>query len=176
MLSQQRSRTSCSRLFSSLAGSATASSSRARPAASMVCSTVWICARKLGVPPTPSNACTRSSSAASRPSACCPVPRPPRCCSGRSSPWVRSPCAGSTAGKPSSTHPPTLTSLPEPTHHALRNTRRTISTNFATRPRGGWIHVSSATPSCCAKASKGVWKARHLRGVVLKAQSKASRS
>jgi transposase-like protein len=31
-----------------------------------------------------SNDCTRSSSAGSRPSACCPAPRPPRCCFGHS--------------------------------------------------------------------------------------------
>src|SRR3954453_21445658 len=64
-----------------------------------------------------SSACTRSSSGASRPSACCPVPRPPPCCSGRSSPPVRSPCAGSMAGRPCSAHPPTLTSPPDPPHH-----------------------------------------------------------
>ena len=70
-------------------------------------------------PQTPSNVCTRSSNAASRPSACCPAPRPPPCCSGRCSPRVRSPCAGSTAGRPSNPHPPTLTSPPDRTHHAL---------------------------------------------------------
>jgi transposase-like protein len=38
--------------------------------------------------------CTRSPSAGSRPSACCPAPRPPPCCSGHSSPRVRSPAPG----------------------------------------------------------------------------------
>ena len=33
--------------------------------------------------PTPSSVCMRNSSGASRPNACCPVPRPPACCSGR---------------------------------------------------------------------------------------------
>ena len=42
-----------------------------------------------------------------------PVPRPPPCCSGRFSPRVRSPCAGSTAGQPSTVHPSTLTSPPD---------------------------------------------------------------
>ena len=70
-------------------------------------------------PRTPSSVCTRSSSAGSRPSACCPAPRPPPCCSGRCSPRVRSPCAGSTAGPPWSARPPILTSPPDPPHHAL---------------------------------------------------------
>lgn len=65
-----------------------------------------------------SSARTRNPGAGSRPSACCPVPRTPRCCSGRSSPRVRSPCAASTAGRPSSAHLPTLTSPPDPPHHA----------------------------------------------------------
>ena len=34
-------------------------------------------------PRTPSSACTRNSNGGSRPSACCPAPRPPRCCSAR---------------------------------------------------------------------------------------------
>jgi hypothetical protein len=63
------------------------------------------------------------------------VPGPPPCCSGRSSPRVRSPCAGSTAGWASTVHRPTLTSPPDPPHHAPRDPRRPISTNFATRPR-----------------------------------------
>ena len=46
---------------------------------------------------------------------------------------VRSPCAGSTAGRPSSAHPPTLTSPPEPDHHAF-GPAPPISTTFATRP------------------------------------------
>jgi hypothetical protein len=66
----------------------------------------------------PLSACTRSSSDASRPSACCPVPRPRPCCSGRSWRPVRSLCAGSTAGRPSTVHPPTLTLQPDPDHHA----------------------------------------------------------
>ena len=69
-------------------------------------------------PRTPSSTCTRSSSAGSRPNACCPAPRPPPCCSGRCSPPVRSPCAGSTAGPPWSARPPILTSPPDPPHHA----------------------------------------------------------
>jgi hypothetical protein len=76
-------------------------------------------------------ACTRSSNDGS----CCPAPRPPPCCSGRSSPRVRSPCAGSPAGRPSTAPSPTLTSPPDPDHHATRFPRRPISTNFATRPR-----------------------------------------
>ena len=75
-------------------------------------------------PQMPSSACTRSSNAGSRPNACCPVPRPPPCCSGRSSPRVRSPCDGSMAGPPSSAHPPILTSPPDPPHHAPRDPRR----------------------------------------------------
>ena len=68
-----------------------------------------------------------------RPSACCPVPRPPPCCSGRSWRRVRLPCAASMAGRPSSAHPPTLTSPPDPPHHAPSEPRPPISTNFATR-------------------------------------------
>ena len=67
--------------------------------------------RSLG-PRTPSNVCTRSSSAGSKPSACCPAPRPPPCSSGRSWPRVRSPCPGSMAGPPSTAYPPILTSPP----------------------------------------------------------------
>jgi hypothetical protein len=51
-----------------------------------------------------------------------PVPaalrRDRRCC-GHSSSRIRSPSAGSTAGGPSSAHPPTVTPPPEPVHHAL---------------------------------------------------------
>ena len=75
-------------------------------------------------PRMPSNACTRSSNDGSRPSACCPAPRPPPCCSGPSSRPVRSPCAGSTVGRPSTAHPATLTSPPEPDHHAVPDLRR----------------------------------------------------
>jgi len=46
------------------------------------------------------------------------------CCSGRSWPRVRSPCAGSMAGPPSTAHPPILTSPPEPDHHAVPDPRR----------------------------------------------------
>ena len=81
-------------------------------ACSPSCATRPSSGARLG-PRTPSNVCTRSSSAGSRPSACCPVPRPPPCSSGRSSPRVRSPCAGSMAGQPSTVHPSTLTSPPD---------------------------------------------------------------
>ena len=70
-------------------------------------------------PRTPSSACMRSSSGGSRRSACCPVPRPPPCCSGRCWRPVRSPCAGSTAGRPSSARPPILTSPPDADHHVF---------------------------------------------------------
>jgi len=50
-------------------------------------------------PPMRSNGSMRSSSAASRPRRFCLPPRPPRCCSGRCSPQVRSPCAKSTDGR-----------------------------------------------------------------------------
>ena len=50
--------------------------------------------------PTPSSGCTRSSSDASRPNACCPAPTPLACCSGHYWPAGRSPYAKLTAGKP----------------------------------------------------------------------------
>ena len=58
-------------------------------------------------------------SAGSRPSASYPAPTRRPCCSGRCSRQVRSPCGGSTVGRPWSAHPPTLTSSPDPTHHAI---------------------------------------------------------
>jgi transposase-like protein len=100
-------------------------------------------------PQMPSSACTRSSSAGSRPSACCPAPRPPPCCSGRSWRRVRSPCAGSMAGPPSTAHPPTLTSPPEPDHHAVPDPRRA---NFH-QPRDTAVNglVDHCPPAClCA--------------------------
>src|SRR5271165_1883413 len=51
-------------------------------------------------PPTPSSGCTRSSSDASRPNACCPAPTPLACCSGRYWPAAISPYAKLTAGRP----------------------------------------------------------------------------
>jgi hypothetical protein len=60
-------------------------------------------------------------------------PRPPPCCSGRSWPRVRSPCAGLTAGRPSIAHLPTLTSPPDPDHRASAPAPP-ISTTFAIRP------------------------------------------
>ena len=52
-------------------------------------------------PRTPSSACTRSSSVASRLRPSCPAAKPPPCCSGRCSPPGRSSCARSTDGRPS---------------------------------------------------------------------------
>ena len=66
------------------------------------------CARRM-----PWSVYTRNSNGGSRRSACCPVPRAPPCCSGRCWRPVRSPCAGSTAGRPWNAHPPTLTSPPD---------------------------------------------------------------
>ena len=57
-------------------------------------------------PRMPSSACTRSSSAGSRPRPCCRRPRPPPCCSGRCSHPGRSPCAKSTAGRASASRLP----------------------------------------------------------------------
>ena len=50
--------------------------------------------------PTPSSGCTRSSSDASRPNACCPAPTPLACCSGHYWPAGRLPFAKLTAGRP----------------------------------------------------------------------------
>jgi putative transposase len=50
--------------------------------------------------PTLSSGCTRSSSGASRPNACCPAWIPLACCSGRCWPAGRSRCGKSTAGGP----------------------------------------------------------------------------
>ena len=55
---------------------------------------------------TRSSASMRSSSAASRPRPCCRPLRPRRCCSGPFWPRARSPCARSTAGKPSPSRSP----------------------------------------------------------------------
>ena len=67
-------------------------------------------------PPTRSNGSMRNSSAGSRPRRCCLRPKPQPCCSGHCSPPVRSQCAKSTAGRPSTRNSPTsrLTSLPDP--------------------------------------------------------------
>src|SRR5436305_11452951 len=62
----------------------------------------------------PSSACTRSSSAASRPRPCCRPPRPPPCCSGRCWHPGRSPCARWTAGKRSPRSPPPPSRLTSP--------------------------------------------------------------
>jgi transposase-like protein len=88
-------------------------------------------------PPTPSSGSTRNSNDASRPSACCPAPRPPPCCSGRSWHRVRSPSARSMAGRPSPNRRPHLTSPPDQTNHAQQEPRRPIPTNPATRPGDG---------------------------------------
>ena len=67
-------------------------------------------------PPMPSNGCTRSSSAASRPRPSCRRRRPQLCCFGRCSRPDRSPCARSTAGRRLPPNQPTrsLTSPPDP--------------------------------------------------------------
>src|SRR4051794_28651398 len=67
--------------------------------------------------PTPSSACTRSSSAGSRRRPCCPRPRRRPCCSGRCWHPARSRCARSTAGRPWPSPPrrSRLTSPPDPT-------------------------------------------------------------
>src|SRR3954452_6191421 len=67
--------------------------------------------------PTPSSACTRSSSAGSRRRPCCHRPRRRPCCSGRCWHPARSRCARSTAGRPWPSPPrrSRLTSPPDPT-------------------------------------------------------------
>jgi transposase-like protein len=66
-------------------------------------------------PPTPSSACTWSSSGASRRRPCCPRPRRLRCCSGRCLPQARS-CSGRSTSVPRSHSPlpSRLTSPPDP--------------------------------------------------------------
>ena len=67
----------------------------------VACSTSSGCPRPNGSrrgPPTPSSACTRSSSAASRPGRCCRRRKRPPGCPRRCSPPARSRCARSTAG------------------------------------------------------------------------------
>src|SRR3954452_23005025 len=67
--------------------------------------------------PTPSSACTRSSSAGSRRRPCCHRPRRRPCCSGRCWHPARSRCARATAGRPWPSPPrrSRLTSPPDPT-------------------------------------------------------------
>src|SRR4051794_10130859 len=94
---------------------------------------------------TPSSACTRSSSGASRRSASCPAPRPPRCCSGHCSRPARSPCARSTAGRASPRPRASLTSPPDRTNHAGERPRRRIPPNSATGPSAArHRHAASA--------------------------------
>ena len=57
-------------------------------------------------PPMPSNACTKSSNAASKPRPCCHPPTRQPCCSGRCWHRDRSSCAKSMAGKPLPTNLP----------------------------------------------------------------------
>jgi hypothetical protein len=87
------------------------------------------------------------------------------CCSGHCWPRVRSPCAGSMAGPPSTAHPPTLTSPPDQPHHALgaappnfHQLRDTTSPKlrhlypawrFDVMTRGGARCVSSARRDLC---------------------------
>ena len=79
-------------------------------------------------PPMPSNGCTRSSSAASRPRPSCRRRRPQLCCFGRCSRPDRSPCARSTAGRRLPPNQPTrsLTSPPDPLTSSRRRRRHGI--------------------------------------------------
>src|SRR5690349_2877774 len=69
---------------------------------------------------------TKSSSAASRHRPCCPQRRPPRCCFGRCSPPVRSPCARSMVGGPFPRSSPlnALTSQLDPISSVFRRHRQ----------------------------------------------------
>ena len=85
-------------------------------------------------PPTPSNACTRSSNGGSRPRRCCPRPAPRPCCSGRWPFLARSSCERSTAGRSSRRSSSTgqLTWPPEPIPSTRRRLRHRIPTRSAT--------------------------------------------
>src|SRR5215470_15517962 len=68
----------------------------------IACSPSLACRRangKVPEPPTPSSACTRSSSDASRPRPCCLRRKPPPCSFGHCWHPAKSPCARSTAGR-----------------------------------------------------------------------------
>ncbi len=99
---------------------------------------------------TPSNGCTKSSSAGSRSRPCCPSPKPPPCSSGPCSPPAISPCGKSTAGTASENpfphclliSPPHLSIVPTP--EALPTA---ISTSSATPPLTG----SKVAPSVLDK-------------------------
>src|SRR5690242_16649327 len=88
---------------------------------------------------------TKSSSAASRHRPCCPQRRPPRCCFGRCSPPVRSPCARSMVGGPflRSSSLNALTSQLDPISSVFRRHRQpsfhTIRDGTVRGGRGGEI-------------------------------------
>ena len=78
-------------------------------------------------PRMPSSGCTKSSNEGSRRRPCCRRPIPPRCCSGRCLPPVRSTCARWMAGRRSPQNPSIsrLTSPPETIPSCYRRSRHT---------------------------------------------------
>ena len=69
----------------------------------------------------------------------------------------RTPCARSTAGSPSPSPGPSLTSLPDPTDHDQRDPCRSFPTDLATRPRlmrkiRNWL-IDAAAAASSAKGA-----------------------
>jgi hypothetical protein len=97
--------------------------------------------------PMPSNVCTRSSSAASRPRPSCRRRKPPPCSSGRCSRPDRSPCARSTAGRLWRPNQPTrsLTSPPEP-----------LTSNRRRRHHGNSNHIPDSTKDASQSRSRAL--------------------
>ena len=67
----------------------------------------------------------------------CPAPRPPACCSGRCSPAVRSPCAASMAGTPSTFRLPSRTLVSPPELAIIVNKRCAVSLSYQLRDTTG---------------------------------------
>jgi len=90
----------------------------------------------------------------SRPRPCCPAPKPCRCCSGPCWLPVRSKCARSTGGRPSTNRssPCPLTSPPDQARiKPLGGRRRRISTTFETQPRSAERYRFSRGEFACAQ-------------------------